>query len=73
MVVKYSKWPQNIPTFSIPMTKQITYTKIVSLGMKIHHLATLPESATDFATHGYGPLTTMTMFESCFEKGQIKC
>jgi hypothetical protein len=37
--VKYSKWPQNIPTFSIPWHKKCT--KIIILDIKILHLATL--------------------------------
>jgi hypothetical protein len=36
MVVIFSKWPKNAPTFYIPRL-----SKIVIIGLKIYHLATL--------------------------------
>jgi hypothetical protein len=39
LYVIYSKWPYNIPTFSIPRPQK--FTQIVIFGLKIFHLATL--------------------------------
>jgi hypothetical protein len=57
----YSKWPYNIPTFSIPRSSKL-YPNFGIFGMKIYHLATLGSSRDE------DWMNAISKTSFCFEK-----